>query len=57
MSTMCLRASVDVHFAVIDGLEFDVGRVGDGVPDDISVTVVFEPAPIGVVPAQIRVDG
>ena len=57
MSTTCARISSTRHVTVIDGHEFDVGRIVDGVPDEVSVAGVFEPAAEGVVPAQIGVDG
>ena len=47
---------VDRHVALIDGHEFDVGGIVDGVPDELAVIGLFEPAAEGVVPAEVRVD-
>lgn len=45
------------HFAVVDGLEFNIGGIGDAVPDHVAFAVVLEPAAIGVMAPQIGVDG
>src|SRR5580693_750190 len=36
--------------------QFDVARILDGMPGDVACIVRFEPAPIGIVPAKVRVD-
>ena len=41
---------VNRHVAVIDRHEFDVGRIVDGVPDELAVTGLFEPTAERVVP-------
>ena len=41
---------VDRHAALIDGHEFNVGRIVDGMPDELSNTGLFEPAAERVVP-------
>ncbi len=47
---------VDGHVTVIDWLEFDVGGVLDGMPDELSVVGPLEPTPERVMPTQVRVD-
>ena len=42
---------VDRHVAVIDRHEFDVSRIGDGMPDELAITGAFEPAAERVMPA------
>jgi hypothetical protein len=44
------------HFAVIDRLEFNFGRLTNGMPDDIVGTSVLEPAAICIMPTQVRVE-
>ncbi len=39
-----------VMMPVIDRHEFDVGRIVDGMPDELSVTGLFEPTAERVVP-------
>ena len=46
----------DGHVAVIDRLELDFGRIGDGVPDEFAVVGALEPAAEGVVPTQVCVE-
>ena len=41
---------VNRHVALIDRHEFDVGRIVDGMPDELSITGLFEPAAERVVP-------
>jgi hypothetical protein len=36
--------------------EFDVGRVSDGMPDDVVAIAVLEPAAVCVVPAKVCID-
>src|SRR6185312_2767218 len=43
--------------ALIDRYELDVGRIVDGVPDELSIAGVLEPTAEGVVPTEVRVDG
>ncbi len=45
------------HRAVFDRLELDVLRIGQRVPDELTVADLFEPAAERVVAAQIGVDG
>ena len=40
---------VDGQVALVDRLEFDLGRIGDRVPDESAVVGAFEPAAKGVV--------
>ena len=42
---------VDRHAAVIDRHEFNVCRIVDGVPDELSIPGLFEPTAERVVPA------
>ena len=42
---------------MIDRFEFNILGIGNCAPNNFSGAVVFEPAAIGVVPAEIRVDG
>src|SRR6185437_15886507 len=44
------------HLAELRGGELDVGRVADGVADDVVLVVVVVPAVVGAVPAQVIVD-
>ena len=41
---------VDRHVAVIDRHEFNVSRIVDGMPDELSITGLFEPTAERVVP-------
>ena len=41
---------VNRHVAVIDRHEFDVSRIVDGVPDELSIGRLFEPTAERVVP-------
>ena len=41
---------VDRHVAVIDRHEFDVSRIVDGMPDELSISGLFEPTAERVVP-------
>ena len=41
---------VNRHVAVIDGHEFNVSRIVDGMPDELSNTGLFEPTAERVVP-------
>jgi hypothetical protein len=36
--------------------KFDVGRVGNGVPNDVVVVLVLKPAAVCIVPAKVGVD-
>src|SRR4029079_2932742 len=48
---------VDCQVPVSNPHEFDVGRIGKGMPDELSITGLFEPAAKSVVPTQVCVDG
>jgi hypothetical protein len=48
---------VDCHGALIDRYEFNVSRIGDGVPDELPIVGLFEPTAKCVVPPQVCVDG
>ncbi len=50
------RNSGGVLFAMLGRDEFDIGRVGNGVPNYVVSILVLEPAAIGIVPAKVRVD-
>ena len=41
---------VDRHVAVIDRREFNVGRIVDGMPYELSITGPFEPTAERIVP-------
>ena len=41
---------VDRHVALIDRHEFNVSRIVDGMPDELSITGLFEPTAERVVP-------
>jgi hypothetical protein len=47
---------VNRHFAVIDRREFNISRIADGMPYELSITGVFEPTAERVMPAQVCVD-
>ena len=46
---------LDAHVALVDRLEFDLGRIGDRVPDESAVVGAFEPTTERVVSAQVGV--
>jgi hypothetical protein len=41
---------VNRHVALVDGHEFNVSRIVDGMPDELSITGLFEPTAERVVP-------
>jgi hypothetical protein len=48
---------VSRQFAVIDRREFHISRIADGMPYELSITVVVEPTAERVMPTQVCVDG
>jgi hypothetical protein len=41
---------------VLNRDEFDIGRVGDGMPDDLFRILELKPTVVRVVPTKVRVD-